>query len=254
MNYKDSIQAIDPLKALGLLDLNPTLKGKYIYFTCIECQKLAATASFGEKKNVWYCPECKAKGQIISLTMKLKGLEYEKARDLLLKEAAGNGAPKVKEEFTLSLELEYHDYLKGITPEFCTERGIGYSKKGTMAGHIAVPIHDEKGMKVGYVGINVKTNALKFPKNINPEKYLFNAHKVNIDEEVFLTTNLMDCLKFLNDGAQAISNFGLPYLSAEQLSILQYFKFLSLYLEVDYVKEISFQLATKTISYHRFMR
>lgn len=58
--------------------------------------------AYGEKKNVWYCPKCKEKGHILSLTMKLKGVEYEEAKTLLTAKSLSYPATKIKEEINLN--------------------------------------------------------------------------------------------------------------------------------------------------------
>jgi DNA primase len=47
-----------------------------------------------------------------------------------------------------------HAYLKerGLTPETIAYFGLGYCSRGLMQGRIAIPLHDERGMLVGYAG------------------------------------------------------------------------------------------------------
>jgi predicted RNA-binding Zn-ribbon protein involved in translation (DUF1610 family) len=239
---------------MELLGLEVTQAGKYVHFDCPECNKKAVSACYGEKKNLWICPECRAKGNIISLTMKLKGLPYEEAKTLLESKAVSLAVTKITDELNLILELYPHESIKDFSPEFCQDYGIGYCRKGIMAGHIAIPVHDENGMKVAYVGVNAKTGKLKFPKNFNPDFYLWNCHRAHPDIEVYFTTSLMDALKIIQDDKQAVSNFGLPYISSEQLKLIQDFKMVSLFLEIDYIRDISYQLATQTMFFHRFLK
>jgi len=256
MNYSTALQSIDTLKALNFLELTPAQQGAYIHFPCPACQGKAVIKAYGDKKNLWYCPECKASGHIISLTMKLKGINYEEAKKLLEDKAFSNSAGKIEEELHLDYPLEYHDFLKneGISSELCEAYGIGYCKKGIMNGHIALTVHDENGMKIAYVGINPKTRSLKIPKTFNPELYLYNYHRVNSDKEVYFTTNLLDCLRIIQKGNQSVCNFGLSYVSSEQFALLQNLEAISLFLEVDYIKEIAYQFATNSVNFHRFVK
>src|SRR5690606_4564281 len=51
-----------------------------------------------------------------------------------------------------------HPYLaaRSIEPEIARHFGIGYSRgKGSMAGRVVVPIHDENGFLVAYAGRSV---------------------------------------------------------------------------------------------------
>lgn len=52
----------------------------------------------------------------------------------------------------------------GFDPEFCRAQGIGYATRGIMRGTVAVPIRDEQGTLLGYIGI---TEA-KLPSDFMP--------------------------------------------------------------------------------------
>ena len=58
MKYSALMNAVDPIKALTLLDMEAKPNGSWIKFPC-SCGKEAVLKAHGEKKNVWYCPECK---------------------------------------------------------------------------------------------------------------------------------------------------------------------------------------------------
>ena len=47
-----------------------------------------------------------------------------------------------------------HAYLKerGFTTETIAYFGLGYCSRGLMQGRIAIPLHDEHGLLVGYAG------------------------------------------------------------------------------------------------------
>ena len=62
MSYTATMKSVDTEKALALLELEAKPKGAYFNFPCPKCQKGAVIKAYGEKKNVWFCPECKAKG------------------------------------------------------------------------------------------------------------------------------------------------------------------------------------------------
>ena len=59
----------------------------------------------------------------------------------------------------------------GFDVEVAKALGIGYSPKGLMRGTVAVPVRDEHGQLMGYIGITEATlppsftsNVVKFPK------------------------------------------------------------------------------------------
>jgi len=57
-------------------------------------------------------------------------------------------------DFTLKTLDAEHPYLqqRGLTKETIEAFGLGYCGKGLLAGRIAIPIHDDKGVLLGYAG------------------------------------------------------------------------------------------------------
>ena len=111
MNYRDTMKSVDTMKALIILGLEGKPQGAYIYFDCHNCQKKAGIKAYGDKKNLYYCPSCKSSGHIISLTMKIKGIEWEKASEFL-STIMTEIANKITEELNLNYELIYNDFIK----------------------------------------------------------------------------------------------------------------------------------------------
>ena len=109
-------------------------------------------------------------------------------------------------------------------------------------------------MKIAYYGIRLKDRKAIFHKSFNPEIYLYNWHHIQNDQEVLLTTNLLDCVRLIGEGKQSISNFGLPYLSAAHLELLQRCKFVDLKVEKQYIQEISKQVINNLKNYYRIQR
>jgi predicted SprT family Zn-dependent metalloprotease len=70
MNYTETLQTVDTLKALKLLGIEAEQKGAYIYFPC-SCGNTKVIKAYGEKKNVYYCPKCKDSGHIIKLVTEI---------------------------------------------------------------------------------------------------------------------------------------------------------------------------------------
>jgi len=59
----------------------------------------------------------------------------------------------------------------GFATEFAAKVGIGYAPKGILRGFVAIPIRDENGTLLGYIGIeeaklpaNFTANVVEFPK------------------------------------------------------------------------------------------
>jgi len=82
----------------------------------------------------------------------------------------------------LDLEPE-HPYLqgvRGISRATAEHFGIGYCKHGLMAGRIAIPLHDEKGVLVSYSGRSVDGSEPRylFPAGIKKSRLLYNYYRV----------------------------------------------------------------------------
>jgi hypothetical protein len=84
--------------------------------------------------------------------------------------------------------------------------------------------------------------------------YLYQYHNLDPAEETYFTTNMFDCLTIIQSGRQAVCNFGLPYVSSTQFSLIQNLDLISLFLEVDYIREIAHQFATNSVNFHRFVK
>ena len=101
MSYSATMKSVDTEKALALLELEAKPKGAYFNFPCPKCEKGAVIKAYGEKKNVWFYPECKAKGHIISLAMLRRAVQYEEAAKFLQEKATGKRGGKITEELKL---------------------------------------------------------------------------------------------------------------------------------------------------------
>jgi hypothetical protein len=229
MSYQETLARIHTYNALETLELEPELKGQYIQFKC-QCGKTAAIKRLGDKKNLWFCPSCKSGGNIISLTMKIKGFDekdavgYKKSTAQLLKLTPSDEI--LTEEVKTKYQLQFGEYLEsqGFTPEFCEGHGIGIPKGKTMlAGCVAFEIHDDEGKVLAYYGIRIKTGKPVFYRTFNPELYLLNYPRLAGREMVVFVTDPLQAMRLLQDDVACVSNFGLPYLSMAQIGILNEF-------------------------------
>jgi hypothetical protein len=260
MNYTETLQSVDTLKALKLLCIEAEQKGAYIYFPC-NCGDKKVIKAYGEKKNVFYCPKCKDSGHIIKLVsdiMSEKDTErwdFKKASDFLAEKAMTYEAPKITRELTMDYKLHYHPFLKehGISEELATNLGIGIPQGKTMlSGCVAFTVYNEKGVKIAYYGIRLKDRKAVFHNSFNPELYLYNWHCIQNDQEVLFTSSMLDCVRLMGEGKQTVSNFGLPYLSTSHLELLQKCRFVEFICENQHIQEISKQVINNLQNYYRF--
>jgi len=260
MNYTETLQSVDTLKALKLLGIEAEQKGAYLYFSC-SCGNKKVIKAYGEKKNVFYCPKCKASGHIIKLVSEIMSekdaekWDFKKASDFLAEKAMTCGVPKITRELTMDYKLHYHPFLKeqGISEEFAADLGIGVPQGKTMlSGCLAFTVHNDQGIKIAYYGIRLKDRKAIFHKSFNPELYLYNWYCIQQDGEVLFTTNLLDCVRLIGEGKQSVSNFGLPYLSTSHLELLQKCRFVEFICENQHIQEISKQVINNLQNYYRF--
>lgn len=251
MTYKEAIQRIDTKKALTILGIISSQNGSYLKFQC-ECGKSAAIRLWGNKKNVWYCESCKKAGNIISLTGRLKSIDFQEAKNFLIEKA--ESAQPIGEPLQLDYDLEYHPLLKekGIPEESCRILEVGRPKGRTMlSGCLAFAVRNGQGFKIAYYGIK-PDGTPKFHQSFNPETTLYCPIPLDFSKEVILSTDMVKCLVYIFDGKQACSNFGLPYLSQWQLDQLAKCEYLSFDWQFD-KREISAVLAENLKCFYRFL-
>ena len=218
MNYIDTLHSVNTGKALQILGFQSSQHGAYLKYPCHKCGKEAVIKSYGEKKNLYYCPDCKASGHIIRLAMEIKVIDWNEAKELLDKKASGFSSKKLTKELSVIYEMEYDRSMEsnGITETTAKSMGIGRPKGKTMlSGTIAFPVYSE-GKKVAYWGQRIKDRKPVFHNSFNPELYLYNLDSIITEREVYVTTDMLECVRLIQDGTQAVCNFGLPYLSQEQ--------------------------------------
>ncbi len=226
MKYLETLQAVDPVKALKGMGLESTQQGAYLHFKCV-CGKTASLKAYGIKKNLWYCNHCKRGGHIISLAMALKGIEWEGSKEFLKKYMFPTA--RITAPLNFRYELQYTDILekKGITKEFAQVLGIGKPKGHTMlAGCIAFEIR-QNGDVVAYYGIRIANGCPVFHHSFNPELYLYGIENTFPKEPVQLTRDMFECARLITENVPVVCNFGLPYLSQEQLRLLHSYQSIS---------------------------
>jgi len=99
--------------------------------------------------------------------------------------------PEKEPERNPPLEVELnlkpdHPHLvgeRGLALATIREFGVGYCARGILKGCIAIPVHDEDGMRVAYAGRRLRPPEIreygkyKFPKGFRKELVLYNLHR-----------------------------------------------------------------------------
>jgi DNA primase len=112
--------------------------------------------------------------------------------------------------FALS-HIDYsHAYLagRGIDSETAHHFGIGYSRgKGSMAGRVVIPIHDENGFLVAYAGRSIDETDPKYrlPPRFRKSLVLFNLHGAAAEgKSVIVVEGFFDCFKVHQAGLPGV--------------------------------------------------
>jgi DNA primase len=128
------------------------------------------------------------------------------------------------------LERE-HPYLteRGLTLETIISFGVGYCGKGMMAERIAIPIHNEDGNVVAYVGRwpgepPEDTPKYKLPPGFRKSLELFNidrAIKEPADTPLVIVEGFFDCMKLHQHGCRKVVALMGSTMSAAQEELIK---------------------------------
>jgi len=140
--------------------------------------------------------------------------------------------------FTLKSVDPAHPYLteRGITEETVHEFGVGFfSGKGSMAGRVVIPIHNERGELVAYAGraIDGTDPRYKFPVGFHKSKELFNLHRVKDELFVVVVEGFFDCMKVSQAGYPCVALMGCTMSKAQEKLLADQFGEVVLMLDGD---------------------
>src|SRR5437879_1432118 len=143
----------------------------------------------------WYCHHCKNGGDLIKLVATVRQIDV-RAAALAIQEHFGTAAQRAPvhrapasegngsqlQQILDRLQPEHEVIQKlGISPQTAAEFESGYEKAGLLRGRYSVALRDRTGSLMGFVGIALSADQsprLKYPENVEPEKILFNAHRI----------------------------------------------------------------------------
>ena len=127
----------------------------------------------------------------------------------------------------------------GLKPETIKHFGLGYCKRGLMAGRIAIPLHDANGQLIGYAGKLVDESkvsddnplyllpARRERKNVvydfQPELFLYHGHAITKPVcYVIVTQGFMLIWRLWQEGKRDVVSVIGDGLSDEQASLISY--------------------------------
>ncbi len=179
-----------------------------------------------KEKGLWHCfnPSCGSSGTLESLLRSLKGLNpFEAARVILMNqdkvhENVADRLSAIREKAPEFVEFPSPpvdrmssdlwtpqgqrglDYLKsrGFEAETLKHFGVGYSVKQDMT---VVPMHDPKGMLVGFVGRAVSDKIFKNTNNLPKSKTAWNFHRAKLHgETIIIVESSFDAMRIHQAG------------------------------------------------------
>ena len=209
-DVKERVTFEDAIKLLSITLTEGESNGKKVFRgPCPHCQTGGARALVVTPGVGFYCFSKKAGGDVIALAAHVRGTSVKEAAEWLLKPAAEQTiAPSQPGGLK---PLDYLDptherVLAIVTEETARFVGMGYASKGIMRGTVAIPIHDETGKLIAYVGIE-EDGTYRFPTGFLRTAHIFNIHRV-MTSEVHLMPTVEDTLRAMENGIdQAICFF-----------------------------------------------
>jgi DNA primase len=123
-----------------------------------------------------------------------------------------------------------HPYLKerGLSDETISLFGLGYCGKGSIKGHIAIPIHNPEGEIVGYAGRfpgvpEEGKGKYKLPKGFKKSVEIFNIHRALASEDdapIVVVEGFFDVMKLHQEGYSRVAALMGSSLSKSQEEML----------------------------------
>lgn len=213
-------------------------------------------------KGVFHCFSCKKRGNVLDF---VSAMEKCSVRDAgvklsewfsLSETAATNGSPakaegqESREETTgenkpLTFNLKGvdpgHPYLasRGLRKETAERFGVGFFPgKGSMAGRVVIPIHNERGELIAYAGraIDSSDPRYKLPAGFHKSSVVYNLHRAVEDNQrgaVVVVEGFFDCLKVCQTGLPAVALMGCSMSEEQENLLASYFRAAWLLLDGD---------------------
>ncbi|WP_170162557.1 CHC2 zinc finger domain-containing protein [Methylocystis hirsuta] len=192
-------------------------------------------------KGLYYCfGKCRTGGDMISLVARVKDCSVREAAEFIA-ERMGITGSRSKAEATVPRDsspqplsgkeglkpLEYlqpsHEAVQalGVAAETCEHFAAGFAPKGMMRGRLAIPIHDRAGALLAYCGRTVKdeTPVLIFPKDFRPDTVIFNSHRIEQGDMIYVARDPLQVLQAYEHGVTNVVSF-LGDITVDALHVL----------------------------------
>ncbi len=153
---------------------------------------------------------------------------------------ASQEVPIINPPLTFELRLDTnHSFLRdrNVGKKLVKTFGLGFAKRGSMAGRVCFPIHNEAGELIAYAGrwaeADVPTDTPRYllPKGFEKSRVLYNLNRViaqrkelegegaRLDDAIVIVEGYWSVLRLHAEGVPAVACFG-DSLSPEQVELL----------------------------------
>lgn len=199
----------------------------YLIFCPFHYNVNTPACEIDKESGLYICFSCGENGKLQDLVMRTTNRNYfeavrlikssESSSDIvdIIDTTLGKDTNPLKEfdEFTIK---RLHNNLmssdrgaeyflsRGINEDSMVEMMLGYSDKQDM---VTVPVHDEFGMCVGFVGRSVEGKSFKNSTNLPRKHVLFNLYKFKF-ERLTVVESSFDAIRLWQCGIPAVATLG----------------------------------------------
>lgn len=231
IDFETVKQKVDIASAVQFLDLKMTERNGQLRGSCPRCKGDERQLVVTPEKSAFYCWGEKKGGDVIGLVAHVLDISMKDAANKLMegKQSAPNAQspptvpPEKREPNTVLKPLDYlqgeHEKVQalGVTPDTAKHFGAGYASKGIMRGKVALPIHTIGGELIAYCGKDEK--GLSFPSNFKPQHFIFNSHRVEKQDTLYVVRDPVLVLTAYQNGVTNVVSF-LSDITSESLDAL----------------------------------
>lgn len=118
------------------------------------------------------------------------------------------------------------NFTRGLSKETINTFALGLCSKGSMAGRIAIPIHNEQGELVAYAGrwpgddYPESEDKYKLPTGFQKHRTLFNLNRVLDAEHLVIVEGYFGVFRLFEPGIPAVALMG-SSIAPEQVELLK---------------------------------
>lgn len=176
LDFAELKELVSFSQAIDLLGLQMKQSGVQWRSACPTCKGSDRSLVVTEGRG-FFCFTKHAGGDVIAFAAHIRDCSAKEAAQFLA-DGINHSSPTVPQKevgadevkgFTALTYLENdHAAVKaiGFDIEFCKKHGIGYAGKGILRGTVAIPLRDEDGILLGYLGIEDAKLPPSFTANV----------------------------------------------------------------------------------------